>query len=126
MSAFRPLDGIRVLDLTNVLSGPLACYQLAALGADVIKVEPVGQGDLARQLGDDVELNGAHMGASFLAQNAGKRSVTLNLKSPEGVGIFFNLVKTADVVVENFRPGVMDRLGVGYERLREERPDLIY
>nr|CAD6630280.1 CoA transferase [arsenite-oxidising bacterium NT-25] len=126
MSAFRPLDGIRVLDLTNVLSGPLACYQLAALGADVIKVEPVGQGDLARQLGDDVELNGAHMGASFLAQNAGKRSVTLNLKSPEGVGIFLKLVKTADVIVENFRPGVMDRLGVGYERLRKERPSLIY
>jgi len=77
-------------------------------------------------LGDDVQLNSAHMGASFLAQNAGKRSVTLNLKSPEGVGIFLKLVKTADVIVENFRPGVMDRLGVGYERLRKERPSLIY
>jgi formyl-CoA transferase len=126
MSAFRPLYGIRVLDLTNVLSGPLACYQLAALGADVIKVEPVGQGDLARQLGDDVSLNHAHMGASFLAQNAGKRSVTLNLKSQEGAGIFLRLVRTADVVVENFRPGVMDRLGLGYERLKKERLDLVY
>ena len=126
MSAFRPLHGIRVLDLTNVLSGPLACYQLAALGADVIKVEPVGLGDLARQLGDDVCLNRAHMGASFLAQNAGKRSVTLNLKSQKGVEIFLRLVKTADVVVENFRPGVMDRLGLGYERLKAERPELVY
>jgi formyl-CoA transferase len=126
VNAFRPLQRIRVLDLTNVLSGPLACYQLAALGADVIKVEPVGQGDLARQLGDDVGLNHARMGASFLAQNAGKRSLTLNLKSQEGVEIFLKLMKTADVVVENFRPGVMDRLGLGYQRLKAEKPDLIY
>ena len=110
---FRPLQGIRILDLTNVLSGPLACYQLASMGADVIKVEPVGRGDLARQLGDDRALNQANMGASFLAQNAGKRSVTLNLKAPEGAKLFRQLVRTADVVVENFRPGVMDRLGLG-------------
>jgi len=125
-SSFRPLDGIRVLDLTNVLSGPLACYQIASMGAEVIKVEPVGRGDLARQLGDDRKLNAANMGASFIAQNAGKRSVTLNLKSPEGAKLFRQLVRTADVVVENFRPGVMDRLGLGYEELKKERPDLIY
>ena len=76
------LAGVRVLDLTNVLAGPFCCYQLAQLGADVIKVETPGTGDLARQLGADPELNRRLMGASFLAQNAGKRSITLNLKHP--------------------------------------------
>ena len=74
-----PLSGIRVLDLPNVLAGPFACHQLAHLGAEVIKVEAVGRGDLARNLGADPELNAAGMGISFLAQNAGKKSVTLNL-----------------------------------------------
>ena len=78
------LEGVRVLDLTNVLAGPFCCYQLAQLGADVIKVEVPRFGDLARQLGADPELNNRLMGASFLAQNAGKRSVTINLKSPAG------------------------------------------
>lgn len=122
----NPLKGIRVLDLTNVLAGPFCCHQLAHLGAEVIKVEAIGRGDLARQLGADPELNDAMMGVSFLAQNAGKKSVTLNLKAPEGKALFVNLVKTADVVVENFRPGVMTRLGVGYETLREVKPSLIY
>src|SRR6185436_12407139 len=76
------LAGTRVLDLTNVLAGPFCCYQLALLGAEVIKVEVPGSGDLARQLGADPELNRRGMGASFLAQNAGKRSIRLNLKSP--------------------------------------------
>ena len=105
-----------MLDLTNVLAGPFCCYQLAQLGADVIKVEVPRSGDLARQLGADPELNKRLMGASFLAQNAGKRSVTINLKNPSGKEVFRRLVATADVVVENFRPGVMDRLGLGYER----------
>ena len=78
------LSGVRILDLTNVLAGPFACYQLAVLGAEVIKVEVPGSGDLARQLGADAGLNQRHMGASFLAQNAGKRSVTLNLKHAAG------------------------------------------
>ncbi len=121
-----PLAGFRVLDLTNVLAGPFCCHQLAHLGADVIKVEVPGRGDLARQLGADQELNQRLMGISFLAQNPGKRSITLNLKDDRGKDLFRRLVKTADVVVENFRPGVMDRLGVGYEALREERSDLIY
>jgi len=120
------LDSVRVLDLTNVLAGPFCCYQLAQLGADVIKVEVPGSGDLARQLGADPELNRRLMGASFLAQNAGKRSVTINLKSPLGKEIFRRLVATVDVIVENFRPGVMDRLGLGYETLREVKADLIY
>lgn len=120
------LEGIRVLDLTNVLAGPFCSYQMAQLGADVIKVEVPGGGDLARQLGADPQLNKAKMGASFLAQNAGKRSMTVNLKSEAGREVFRRLVQSADVLVENFRPGVMDRLGLGYSQLRELKPDLIY
>lgn len=120
------LDGIRVLDLTNVLAGPYCGYQLALLGADVVKVEAPGGGDLARQLGASAELNKRMMGVSFLAQNAGKRSVVLDLKSADGKTRFLELVATADVLVENFRPGVMSRLGLGYDRLKEVRPDLVY
>src|SRR5262245_62033398 len=120
------LGGTRILDLTNVLAGPFCCYQLAQLGAEVIKVEVPGSGDLARQLGADDELNRRGMGASFLAQNAGKRSITLNLKSAKGREVFTRLVATADVVVENFRPGVMERLGLGYSALKAVKPDIIY
>lgn len=122
----RGLEGVRVLDLTNVLAGPFACHQLAHMGAEVIKVEAAGRGDLARQLGADAELNAKDMGVSFLAQNAGKKSVTVNLKHAAGRDLFLRLVRTADVVVENFRPGVMDRLGVGQETLRALKPDLVY
>lgn len=121
-----PLSGFRVLDLTNVLAGPFCTYQLVLMGAEVIKVETPDGGDLARHLGADPERSRALMGASFLAQNAGKKSVALNLKSESGSSAFRALVRTADVVVENFRPGVMDRLGLGYEALREITPDLIY
>jgi crotonobetainyl-CoA:carnitine CoA-transferase CaiB-like acyl-CoA transferase len=120
------LAGLRVLDLTNVLAGPFCCYQLAQLGAEVIKVETPGSGDLARQLGADPELNRRLMGASFLAQNAGKRSITLNLKHDKAREAFTRLLRTADVVVENFRPGVMDRLGLGYDALKAIKPGLIY
>jgi formyl-CoA transferase len=122
----KPLEGVRVLDLTNVLAGPFCCHQLVHLGAEVIKVEAPGRGDLARNLGADPELNSAGMGVSFLAQNAGKTSVTVNLKHPAGKDLLKRLVRTADVLVENFRPGVMDRLGVGYATLKAERPELIY
>jgi crotonobetainyl-CoA:carnitine CoA-transferase CaiB-like acyl-CoA transferase len=122
----RLLQGVRVLDLTNVLAGPFCCYQLAQLGADVIKIEFPGAGDLARQLGADPTLNKNLMGASFLAQNAGKRSVTINLKNSDGKEIFRRLVSTGDVVVENFRPGVMDRLGLGYAALKKIKPDIVY
>jgi CoA:oxalate CoA-transferase len=122
----RLLEGIRVLDLTNVLAGPFGAYQLALLGADVIKVEAPGAGDLARQLGADAELNHALMGASFLAQNAGKRSITVNLKSAAGKQVFDRLVGSADVLIENFRPGVMARLGLGYDTLRQAKPGLVY
>lgn len=124
--AIKPLHGIRVLDLTNVLAGPFACHQLAHMGADVIKVEARGSGDLARQLGGDVELSKANMGVSFLAQNPGKRSITLNLKHEKGKDLFRRLVRTADVVMENFRPCVMDRLGLGHAELMKENPKLIY
>ncbi|ESZ22240.1 MULTISPECIES: CoA transferase [unclassified Mesorhizobium] len=120
------LSGIRVLDLTNVLAGPYCAYQLALLGADVIKVEAPQGGDLARQLGGSPELNSTGMGASFLAQNAGKRSVVLDLKKEADRGRFLDLVASADALVENFRPGVMDRLGLGYARLKEVRPSLVY
>jgi CoA:oxalate CoA-transferase len=121
-----PLHGTRVLDLTNVLAGPFACHQLAHMGAEVIKVETRQGGDLARQLGADAELNRRHMGVSFLAQNPGKRSITLDLKHPAGKAVLQRLVATADVLVENFRPGVMQRLGLGHEALMAHNPRLIY
>ena len=121
-----PLNGVRVLDLTNVLAGPFACHQLVHLGAEVIKVETVGQGDLARNLGADPALSSKGMGISFLAQNAGKSSITLNLKDARGKDVLKQLVANADVLVENFRPGVMDRLGVGYDQLQRSNPNLIY
>jgi crotonobetainyl-CoA:carnitine CoA-transferase CaiB-like acyl-CoA transferase len=122
----RPLSGIRVLDLTNVLAGPYCSYQLMLLGAEVVKVEIPGQGDLARRLGPDPALNEAGLGASFLAQNAGKKSVELDLKDPAGREAFTGLVREADVLLENFRAGVMDRLGFGWPSLRALRPSLVY
>src|SRR5512135_1155120 len=120
------MSGIRVLDMTNVLAGPFASMHLALLGAEVIKIEnPVG-GDLARKLGCVPALNKQLMGTSFLAQNANKKSLTLNLKEERGAEIFRKLVPTADVLVENFRPRVMERLGFSYQKLRELNPKLIY
>lgn len=120
------LQGIRVLDLTNVLSGPFATLHLALAGAEVIKVENPTDGDLARKLGAVPRYNQMLMGTSFLAQNANKKSLTLNLKALDGKAIFKKLAKTADVVVENFRPDVMTRLGLSYEELSAINPRLIY
>ncbi|OIO00178.1 MAG: CoA transferase [Elusimicrobia bacterium CG1_02_56_21] len=120
------LSGVRVLDLTNVLAGPFSTLHLALLGAEVIKVENPRDGDLARKLGVLPALNDQLMGTSFLAQNSNKKSVTLNTKTPEGKEIFKKLVKTADVLVENFRPEVMERLGLGYKTLSELNPRLVY
>jgi crotonobetainyl-CoA:carnitine CoA-transferase CaiB-like acyl-CoA transferase len=122
----RPLDGVRVLDLTNVLAGPYCTYHLMLLGAEVIKVEVPGRGDLARRLGPDPELNRSGLGASFLAQNAGKKSIELDLKSADGRAAFEELATHADVLVENFRAGVLARIGYPWERLREWNPGLIY
>jgi CoA:oxalate CoA-transferase len=120
------LSGIRVLDLTNVLSGPFCTLHLALLGAEVVKVENPRAGDLARVLGNVPKYNKMLMGTSFLAQNANKKSVTLNLKAPAGKEIFRRLVAGADVVVENFRPDVMTRLGFGYPVLAQINPRLVY
>ncbi|RKX22700.1 MAG: CoA transferase [Candidatus Zixiibacteriota bacterium] len=120
------LDNIRVIDMTNVLSGPFCTLHLALLGAEVVKVEVPGSGDLARKLGNTPELNQQLMGTSFLAQNANKKSITLNLKKEEGKEVFRKLLKTADVVVENFRPGVMKRLGFAWEEMSKINPKLVY
>jgi len=120
------LEGIRVLDMTNVLAGPFATLHLALLGADVIKIENPEGGDLARKLGNVPEFNQQLMGTSFLAQNANKKSLTLNLKAEEGKEIFTRLVRISDVLVENFRPAVMSRLGFSYDELIKINPRLIY
>jgi crotonobetainyl-CoA:carnitine CoA-transferase CaiB-like acyl-CoA transferase len=122
----RPLSGVRVLDLTNVLAGPYCSYQLMLLGAEVVKVEMPGQGDLARRLGPDPGLNDAGIGASFLAQNAGKKSVELDLKDPGDRGVFRGMAGHADVLLENFRAGVLARMGFGWPVLRELNPRLVY
>jgi crotonobetainyl-CoA:carnitine CoA-transferase CaiB-like acyl-CoA transferase len=122
----RPLSGIRVLDLTNVLAGPYCSYQLALLGADVVKVELPGLGDLARHLGSDPGLNEAGLGASFLAQNAGKKSVELDLKAAGDQAVFRDMVGSADVLLENFRAGVLARMGFDWPALRELNPRLVY
>jgi CoA:oxalate CoA-transferase len=121
-----PLAGVRVLDLSNVLAGPFCGYHLARLGAEVIKVENPKGGDLARRLGADPEMAKQLMGLSFVAVNAGKQSIAIDFKAPEGKEVFLRLVEEADVVLENFRPKVMDRLGLGYDVLKERNPRLVY
>jgi CoA:oxalate CoA-transferase len=120
------LENVRVIDMTNVLAGPFATMHLALLGAEVIKIENPDGGDLARKLGNVPHLNKQLMGTSFLAQNANKKSLTLNLKDEEAKEIFCKLVKNADILVENFRPGVMKRLGFSYDVLCQINPKLIY
>lgn len=122
----RPLDGIRVLDLTNVLAGPYCSYQLMLLGAEVVKVERPGQGDLARSLGPDPALNRDGIGASFLAQNAGKKSLELDLKDTADQAVFESLLGGADVLLENFRAGVLTRMGYDTERLGRLNERLVY
>lgn len=119
-----PLSGIRVLDFTHAIAGPTATMTLAQLGADVIKVEPPKKGDDFRHYTEHAGLPG--MPVPFAAVNAGKRSLALNLKDPRGVEIARDLAAKADVVVENFRPGVMARLGLGYEALSALNPGLIW
>jgi len=119
----RPLEGIKILDLTRLLPGPYGTMLLADLGAEVVKVEEPEQGDYARWYSP--QING--VGARHLLLNRNKQSITLNLKKPEGKEIFLNLVREgADVVIEQFRPGVMDRLGLGYKELEKVNPRLIY
>jgi crotonobetainyl-CoA:carnitine CoA-transferase CaiB-like acyl-CoA transferase len=121
----KPFAGVRILDFTRVLAGPYASYQLALLGADVIKVE-AREGDEMRfgTRANDWEKRG--MAAPWVAVNAGKRSITMDLKSPKAIEAVMRLVSKVDVVMENFRPGVMDKLGIGWETLKKVNPRLIY
>lgn len=121
-----PLDGIRILDLTHVLAGPYATGQLALMGAEVIRVENPAGSDFIRFMGGTDRMRRLGLAPAFLSQNAGKRSVALDLKSAQGREIFLDLAATADVVTENFRPGVVDRLGVGFDAVLGRRPDVIY
>src|SRR3984893_4461856 len=122
----RPFEGIRVIDATHVLAGPFAAYQLALLGADVIKVEHPHDPDQSRVSGPDRALNKRHMGTAYLTQASNKRSLTLDLKQTAGQEIFKKLVANADVLVENYRPGALDALGLGYEAMSAINPRLIY
>ena len=116
-----PLEGFKIIDLTQVVSGPLATMMLADQGADVIKVESPG-GDYTRAVSN--RRNG--FAAAFLNNNRNKRSVTLDLKHPQGLDTCLRLAATADVFVQNFRPGVIDRMGLGETAVREARPDIVY
>jgi crotonobetainyl-CoA:carnitine CoA-transferase CaiB-like acyl-CoA transferase len=122
----RPFEGIRIIDITHVLAGPFAAYQLGLLGADVIKVEDPNDPDQSRDSGTDNDLNHAGMGTGFLTQGSNKRAITLDLKTEQGRAILKRLVATADVLVENYRPGAFEALGLGYEDLRQINPKLIY
>ena len=122
----RPFEGIRIIDITHVLAGPFAAYQLGLMGADVIKVEDPNEPDQSRDSGSDNALNHAGMGTGFLTQGSNKRAITLNLKTEQGREILKRLVATADVLVENYRPGAFEALGLGYEDLRKINPRLIY
>jgi len=122
----RPFEGIRIIDITHVLAGPFAAYQLAVLGADVIKVEHPDEPDQSREGGTDRTLNHRNMGTSFLTQGSNKRSITLDLKTEKGREILKKLVARTDVLVENYRPGAFEALGLGYEAMLKINPRLIY
>ena len=119
----KPLDGVKVLDMTRVLAGPYCTMLLADMGADVVKVERPGAGDDTRAYGPPF-LNGES--AYFLSINRNKRSLTLNLKHDKALQILRQLLETADVVVENFRPGTMEDFGFGYETVQQLNPRLIF
>jgi crotonobetainyl-CoA:carnitine CoA-transferase CaiB-like acyl-CoA transferase len=122
----RPYEGIKIVDITHVLAGPFAAYQMALLGADVIKVEHPTDYDQSRDTGGDRALNKQQMGTGFLTQASNKRAITLNLKHEKGRAILKQLVRDADVLVENWRSGAFPALGLGYDDLRSINPRLIY
>ncbi|MGH9843384.1 MAG: CaiB/BaiF CoA transferase family protein [Blastocatellia bacterium] len=126
LKRMRPLDGIIVLDLTRLLPGAVATMMLGDFGAGIIKIEEPGTGDPARQSRAGIQKKEGQPGAYFLATNRNKRSITINLKHERGREIFLKLAARADAVIEGFRPGVMDRLGIGYETLKAINPRLIY
>ncbi|CAN5797170.1 CaiB/BaiF CoA-transferase family protein [soil metagenome] len=127
MTVSRPLEGLRVLDLTRLLPGGFCTLMLADFGADVLKVEDTGMGDYVRWAPPYYEgAEESARSALYLALNRGKRSIRVNLKEEHGREVLLRLAREHDVLLESFRPGVLDRLGVGYERLREENPGLVY
>jgi crotonobetainyl-CoA:carnitine CoA-transferase CaiB-like acyl-CoA transferase len=119
----RPLDGLRVIDLTRVLSGPYCTMQLGDLGAEVIKVEQPEKGDDTRAFAPPHQGDQA---AYFLSVNRNKKSITLDMKSQQGKEVLWRLIETGDILVENFRPGAMDRLGFGYEAVKARKPSMVY
>ena len=119
----KPLDGMRIVDLTHMLAGPLATHQLRQLGADVVKIEPPDRGD-AMRWGKDGARHG--LSGNFVAINAGKRSVAVDLKQPQGRRLVLDLCRDADVLVENFRPGVLAELGLGYDEVRAVNSTIVY
>ncbi len=122
----KAFKGIRVIDFSQVFAGPFATMQLGLLGADVIKIEEPKDGDQCRGIGADNDIGRQGMPPFYLAMNANKRSLTLDLKHPSAREVVARLVKDADVLVQNFRPGVIDRLGFGYDAMKAIKPDLIY
>ena len=120
----RPLEGIRVADFSHVMAGPYATHLLSLLGAEVIKIEAPGRGDALRYYGSDRRYDG--MAPAFIGVNAGKKSVTLDLKHPPALEAARRLITSCDVLVENFRPGVMQRLGLDYESARALQPRIVY
>ena len=122
----RPYEGIKIIDITHVLAGPFAAYQMALLGADVIKVEHPTDYDQSRDSGGDRALNKQQMGTGFLTQGSNKRAITLNLKHEKGREILKKLVRDADVLVENYRSGAFRALGLGWDDLSPLNPRLIY
>jgi crotonobetainyl-CoA:carnitine CoA-transferase CaiB-like acyl-CoA transferase len=122
----RPFSGTRVLDLTHVLAGPFCTYMLALHGAQTIKIEPPHEPDEVRGRGADPALNARLMGTNYLTQGANKQAITLDLKTEKGRGIFRQLARGADVIVENYRAGAMAELGLGFEDIRAQNPRVVY
>ncbi len=122
----RAFEGLRVIDTTHVLAGPFAAFQLGVLGAEVIKVEDPADPDQARFQGPDRDMNDKGMGTAFLGQGSGKSCLAVDLKTPEGKEVMRRLVKTADVFIENYRPGAFEALGFGYEDVKAVNPSIIY
>lgn len=122
----RAFEGLRVIDATHVLAGPFASYQLAVLGADVIKIDRPDDPDQVRIQGPDRTLNADAMGTTYLAQGANKRSIALDLKTEVDRAVLRKLLETADVFVQNFRPGALEALGLGYDEISALNPRLVY
>lgn len=123
---FQPLSGLRVIDLTQILAGPYSTYQLALMGAEVIKIELPGEGDATRSGMGAAALGGDKMGLPYITQGSNKRSLTLNLKTPDGLALLKRLIATADIFVQNFKPGTARRLGVSFEDVKQMNPKIVH